>query len=130
MKATLVFLLSAIAFTSSCQEDFDQRLAREAKEMTERHCPQRMDDFTTLDSVAYSISSRTYTRYFTASPQTPEKIFKSKTFLHNSLLEELKNDVSWNTCKENGINFAYIYREAQTRRIVYSTVITKKEYSK
>lgn len=119
-----------MALMFSCQESFDKRLAREAKEQTERHCPKRIDDFTTLDSAVYSIPSRTYIRYFSVSPNTPEKIFASKDLLHRSLVEELRGDVSWNSCKEKGISFSYIYREAITGRTVYSTVITKEEYSK
>lgn len=128
MKVRLVFLLFVIATMLSCQEEFDQRLAREAKEMTNHHCPQRMDDYTTLDSVVYSIPERTYIRYFTVSPEIPEKIFASKDFLHRSLLKELKNDVSWNACKEEGISFSYIYRESKSGKIVYSTIVTKEEY--
>ena len=47
---------------TACGNNFDERLKDEAEQLTKKHCPQQVDDITTLDSVVYDIERRTYVR--------------------------------------------------------------------
>ena len=49
-------LLSAVFLCAlaGCQERFDERLQREAREFTEKHCPQEREPGTVLDSTTYA----------------------------------------------------------------------------
>lgn len=46
--------LTLVGLTTACQESFDQSLEREAREYTNRHCPQEVETGTILDSLVYN----------------------------------------------------------------------------
>ena len=60
-------LLSAVFLCAlaGCQERFDERLQREAREFTAKHCPQEREPGTVLDSTTYSPARRTYSLWYT-----------------------------------------------------------------
>ena len=62
-KRNVIWFLTFFSLTS-CQESFDNRLYREAKEFTVNHCPQEPEKGTRLDSTTYDIASRTYTQWY------------------------------------------------------------------
>lgn len=110
-----IFILCSIIFMiTACQENFDNRCQREAKEYTQRFCPQKMDENITLDSTTYDKGSRTYRYYYSidknantasirAQLKSRENDFRSK------LLLMLINSVQLKPYKDKGINFEYIY---------------------
>ena len=65
-------LLSAVFLCAlaGCQERFDERLQREAREFTAKHCPQEREPGTVLDSTTYSPDRRTYSLWYTVSEST------------------------------------------------------------
>lgn len=130
MKRFLPLILLSVSLCHGCGDDFDTRLQREATEYTRKHCPQKLDGFTTLDSVAYSPAQRTYTRYLSLSPQTPASIFERPETVRNMLLQELKADVGWKRCKDEGIRFAYVYHWQQDGKVAYSLVFTSEDYNR
>ena len=40
---------------SACQESLDERIKRETSEFNKRRCPQKIDEFVTLDSISYIV---------------------------------------------------------------------------
>lgn len=123
LLSSLVFILAA------CGSNFDERLEHEARQYTEKHCPQRLDDITTLDSVVYEIGVRTYTRYLTVPGEAAATVRQNGEAVKAALLTELKNDAAWKTCKDEGINFKYIYRTSGSSEVIYTTTLTRSDYS-
>ena len=62
IKNYSIFLLVLLLIVS-CQENFDQRLKREAQSYTQNNCPQEVEAGLWLDSLSYDIPSRTYTSH-------------------------------------------------------------------
>jgi hypothetical protein len=126
-------LLLLLAFVS-CQENFDKRLQREAKEYSAQHCPQQVQEETVLDSTTYDIPTRTFTRWFTLSgsldtPQAQEIMQKQQSTLQQALLKELQDDPKWKYCMEKEIIFAYKYRSKESGNIVFQTTLMPKDYA-
>lgn len=117
----------------SCQESFDQRCQREAEEYTRKFCPRKVEASNTLDSTTYDIKTRTYCYWYTLSGQfdTPEALAalrQERETLRASLRNSLINSVELRKCKEEGINFAYIYRSAASGKTVLDIRFTKADY--
>lgn len=112
----------------ACQESFDQRLQREAKEYTERHCPMEPEPGTRLDSTTYSPQKQTYTLWFTLSNSNEQVLFGREDMLRRQLIEQLRSDVDYKALKDKGINFNYVYRSAASGRTLYETTLTVKDY--
>lgn len=128
MKRILYSLL-LLAFTG-CGNSFDDRMKVETKEYTERHCPQRLDGYTVLDSAVYDIPSRTYCRYFSVSPEATPALSAHFTALRSGLLDELKNDTQLKECKDEGIIFSYLYRNADTGLEIWHVTFGPDDYGR
>ncbi len=121
---TLLLLLG------SCNNSFDKRLQQEAIDYTSKHCPQKLDSHTTLDSAVYDPASRTYIRYLTLSPSAAAAVMLDTSAVRPVLVEELRNDPSWKACKDEGISFSYVYRTDGKTEAVYQTTLTRSDYSR
>ena len=128
----ICLLLSAAVFFS-CQESFDERCAREAREYTEKRCPQEQGDGCVLDSMAYDIATRTYRYFYTLydvldDERMRQQIVERKSELHEELLRALRNSIALKECKAQGINFNYVYTSQSTRERLIDITFTKKDY--
>lgn len=123
----LGFILLSSIFTS-CQESFDERLCREAKEFTKNHCPQEPEKGTRLDSTTYNIQSRTYTQWYSLETLNEQILSNNMPLLKQALLKRLIADVNYKALKDEDITFRYVYYSQNNGRIVYQTSITAKEY--
>lgn len=112
----------------ACGQSFDERLKREAQTFTRTHCPQRLDAMTTLDSAVYDIPSRTYIRYYSVSASAIPVLQQNSLAVRAGLLNELKGDASWKSCKDEGVSFRYIYRVSGSSTPVYTTTLTATDY--
>lgn len=125
-KSFAIMVLSLIL--ASCGSNFDSRLKTEAEQFTEKHCPQQVDDITTLDSAVYDISRRTYMRYFKLAASAMPVARENRLAVKASLLEELKSNASWKRCKDEHINFEYIYRNANHASDAFTIRLEPKDY--
>lgn len=124
----LLIVLSALSV--GCRENFDERLAREAREYTKRSCPNEPEKGTRLDSVTYSIPTHTYSLWYSLSEEN-EQVFKSqKPLLHPLLVKRLKADVNYNALKKENVRFAFVYHSMNSGKIVFTTLIEPKEYNR
>ena len=134
MSKKYIFLCAIGAIVlSSCQEDFDHHLQREAISYTQKHCPQNIETGITLDSATYDIPSRTYTQWHTLSgfldsPEAHKASLDNLDKLKAQLVTTLRGDTKWETCKENGIDFAYAYRSASKGEQIFKITLTPKDY--
>ena len=131
----ILFFFVILAAITSCQENFDNRCQREAKEYTQRFCPQKMDKYITLDSTTYdkkiktycywySITKNTYTESIRTQLKSQEADFRSK------LLLMLINSVQLKSYKDNGINFEYVYKYSDEQSPFIRILFTRNDYSK
>lgn len=121
------------ALLCGCQEDFDSHLQREAKSFTEKHCPKEIEAGNTLDSATYDISTRTYTQWFTFSGFLDSSEAQKASLAHLDkikvhLLTTLRGDTKWETCKDKGINFSYVYRSASSNKTLFHITLTPEDY--
>lgn len=123
-----ILLSAALLLFSSCRDDFGKRLQQEATDYTKKRCPQRLDAYTTLDSVVYDPDTRIYARYFSLDATTPETLLEHPASIREMLLQELKGDAGWKRCKDEGICFSYSYRSKRNDSLVYTTTLSPDDY--
>ena len=132
MKHTLLITLGVIALFASCTQDkFDINCQKEARGFTERQCPRKVDEITTIDSMVYHIDTRTLTYYYTLDSTLNLKEMDNCIALglfHDLLHENLKNNISLKKHKEHKVNFEYIYYLQGKDSVVVHEVFTEKDY--
>ncbi len=126
-KAILPTLLAAL-LCAACQESFDKRLQREAREYTERHCPAEPEPGTRLDSVTYTPFTKEYALCYTLSPENERTVRENSALMRHSLRESLASNVEYKELKKRGVTFRFVYRSAATGRTVYDTSLTRADY--
>ncbi len=128
MRLNVILLLAAFALcVTGCQENFDKRLQREAREYTEKHCPEESEPGTTLDSLTYDVSSRVYSMYYTLSSEN-EAVFRSSlAYVRDGLVERLVMDEKSKTIKEHDVNFRFVYR-SKDGKLVYEATLKPSDY--
>lgn len=115
----------------SCQESFDDRCAREAREYTEKQCPHRMDEYTVMDSLTYDRQTRTLNYYYTLegaldndSVMTDQACEELKKMLHKDVI----NSVGLKSYKEKDINFRHCYYSKSSGKIRFQVRFTPEDY--
>lgn len=128
-------LLAACLLLASCYENFDERCVREAKEHTQKFCPQRVDTGIILDSTTYDIKTRTYHYWYSLhdhldTPEAHETLPQVRGQFRTELLRSIINSVVLKKCKEEGITFVYTYRSSSTGKQVMQEKITQEDYQR
>ncbi len=130
LKRPVLATLSALALfaATACGSSFEERLTEEAKEYTANHCPEKVEDGMTLDSISYDGKTNVYTSYYSVDKSAEDVLNSNIPLLHQLLLGQLKDNVEYKTVKEHRVCFAYLYRSKTTGRAIYTTRIEAKEY--
>ena len=134
MKKKSLWLLPALwgLVATSCQESFEERCAREAREYTEKQCPRRMDPYTMMDSLTYDKASRTLYYYYTLEGLLDnDTVMTTQTYdaLEDLLRKNVVNSVDLKTYKEKGINFAYCYYSKASGKVRFQVRFTPEDYN-
>ncbi len=124
LKITCLALLASLCACTS----FDDRMKAETKAYTSRHCPQKMDEVTTKDSLTYDAETRTYWQHCSIVAEYVDIVSQNAGDVRNALLMELKNDAALKECKDEKINFGYSYRAANTKKEIIRLVFAPKDY--
>lgn len=125
------FLFPAAALllcVTGCQENFDKRLQREAREYTAKHCPEEAEAGTTLDSLSYDVSQRVYTMYYTLSGENEAVFISSMAYVREGLVERLVQDEKTKTIKEHDVAFRFVYRSKESKKTIYETTLRPSDY--
>ena len=138
--ATLgIALLFAVCLTS-CQESKTQRLEREAQELTERTCPQRImpDGSVILDSIVYHDDGSNEIGYFYQVNTDDEGVVKlqlQKKELERQLLSTVINSIDLRNVKEMGVTIVSHFDRVkadslgnQRREEILTFRFTKEDY--
>lgn len=126
-KSALCSML--LCLMCACQGNFDDRLEKEAKAFTADNCPQEVEAGTLLDSLTYDKQQRIYTLHYSVNATNEAALREKANLMHQLLLNNLRNDVSYKDVKDQGVTFRYIYRSAQSHTTVYTTDIPSTEYA-
>lgn len=126
MKWTGGGVLGMLLLVAGCQQSFDERLADEARAFTLKHCPQQLDDYTTLDSVKYDLATRTYRNYLTLDAAVPATLWDNLPLVKATLVHDLQNNAKWNLARKKGVTFEYVYRGGRLGD--FSVRITPEDY--
>ena len=128
MKKYWIITAITLLFTA-CQESLEDRCAREAKEYTRKSCPVKMDDNTTLDSLAFERSTHTLHYYYKLTGVADQDSIANNIDAVNVLKKELKNTTTLKLYKDNHYRFAYTFRsEKNPDKILIDVVFTDKDY--
>ena len=132
MLKRLFIPLVLVALLSACnQEKLENRAARECKEYTQKNCPYKVNEVTTLDSLTFDVATHIFTRYFSivTDSQSIQKAKENKDEFAKKLIEEVRNETSMKTYKDNGYSFRFVYySDADPSLILYDKTVTKEEY--
>lgn len=131
MKGTNITLLClSLVCITACKSDFDRRLTQEAKDYTLNHCPQSIDEGTTLDSVTYSPESRTYTFWYTLNSEYEDFVKENPDAFRNAIKEELVSNVTYVSLKDKKVTFGYRYHSLSTHKEIFKAEIKAEEYQR
>lgn len=123
----------SILLFSSCQEKKADFFEREAREFTEKNCPQQLDAYTRLDSVVYvkDDAAGNLRLYYAITLNTDDE----RTELMNHLgelgeqnLKIVRNSIAYTKHKEAGVSFTYIYYDTQRGGKIAEYHFTEKDY--
>lgn len=126
-KYLLIF--ACMGLFAACQESLEDRCAREARAYTEKNCPVKLDNTTTLDSMTFDRATHTLHYYYRLTGTADRDDILQEDDAINALKKELKNTTSLRVYKEKKYRFAYTYRsEKDPQKILLDVVFTDKDY--
>lgn len=130
-----LLLLSVVTFSLfSCQEKKPDYFEREAREYTEKHCPEQMDAFTRLDSLVFEKGTNgevgTLHSYYTLSlsEEIRKEVMNKLGELGDMNLKIIRNSVILAKHKEAGATFHYIYHDEETGEKIAEYTFAPKDY--
>ena len=131
-RISILFLVLLLAFVS-CQERKADFFERDAREYTEKNCPQVFDKYTTLDSVVYvreKDGAGDLVQYYTLNlnEEARNELMNKLGELAEMNLNAVRNSIVFAKHKEEGVSFTYIYHDATTGEKIVEYHFTKKDY--
>lgn len=127
----LLTLMSATCLQSCKKETKDERIKRETAEFTEKNCPSKVDEYTTMDSAVYDMQTHKLTYHYTMKGELDNDSIYTEEVLstfREKVLNEIKTSIQMKNYKDAGLSFAYQYISDKSGKILVSLEITKEEY--
>ncbi len=127
----ILFFAPLLLLLASCQESLEDRAAREVVEYTRKACPQKLNDFTILDSLTFDKSTHTFTQHLTltGNADNVERAQQMNSQLKDDLVMGVKSDTSQKRYKDEGYNFRFIARSQSNKDVIlYQATVTKEDY--
>ena len=129
--AAVALLLAVAAVVSACAESFEDRCRREAREYTEKQCPRRLDDFVTVDSMAYIEQPQGFAYYYSVNDDAGDADLLTddiKEEFLNHLRQNVRKDITMKTYKEKGFYFTYKYYSKATGDVFIEATFGPEDY--
>lgn len=127
-----VCLLAVVSLTAvSCQENRMERFEREAREFTEKKCPQNFDNGIVLDSMVFHQGAENVMEYnYTVSGRLDDAAVFGELMkeIEPKMLSGVKSAVDLKDLKSNGITISYRYLSSKTGKELYRMNFTKEDY--
>lgn len=115
----------------SCQEKRMDRFEREAREFTMKHCPQQMDNVTTLDSMVFLKEGKGNLLFYYTLDVTDEQsvlLQNISSTIENEDLSIVKNSVEMVKYKDLGATISFIYLIASSGDTLARYDFTPEDY--
>ena len=129
---TYYILLLSLCFLCSCQEKRQDRFVREAKEYTITYCPQRLDNFTVLDSMVFEPQGEAgdLQQYYslTLTEEQRSELMNQLGEMGDQNLKVVRNSVLFSKYRDAGASFTYIYHDVATGDKIAEYHFEKKDY--
>ena len=120
---------SIVMLVAACQQSLEQKAAQEARMYTQKNCPAQLTETLVMDSMSFDEVTHTLSYYYTFTGAADSVGAINKEEARSNLLTALKNTTSMMAYKEEGYNFAYIYRSQKNPdTILFEAILTKKDY--
>ncbi|MBR2629977.1 MAG: hypothetical protein Q4F47_08530 [Bacteroidaceae bacterium] len=131
--AVSVSCFMTLFFFASCRESIHERFEREAREYTEQNCPRSMGDgITMIDSMVYvqNMPNGEWAIHYSVflDEEQKKELMSKKDELERLNLKFVQNSPIFIKQKEAGIDFAFIYHDALTKKKFLECRYTKKDY--
>lgn len=94
-------------------------------------CPRRIDPYTVLDSIVYSVDSKELIHYYTVQDSLDnEDVYTDELCneFRENLLTNIRNSIGLKTYKAHGITFAYQYQSVRSNRVYMDIKFSSSEY--
>lgn len=130
VKVCSGLLLLMLTLSSCHQKSYDEKISQQTAE-SNQNCPQRMDQYTVLDSMHYDIPTRTMGYYYsiqgdmdvdTAYTDTVVEAFRT------AILKNLRSSIDIKELKDSNTNFVYVYTSQKSKRRLMQLKYTPKDY--
>lgn len=134
VRKSLILLSVVTISLFSCQEKKPDYFEREAREYTEKHCPEQMDAFTRLDSLVFEKGTNgevgTLNSYYTLTltKELRAEVMNKLGELGELNLKTIRNSVVLAKHKEAGVTFHYVYHDEETGEKIAEYTFTPKDY--
>ena len=133
MKKAILLIVISAAVSVSCnkQRNFDEEAQLDAIHQTQKICPREVADGVRLDSIAYSVPTRTMNYYYTMHDQydNPQALKSGEQKFRQAMLRQIIQSIDMKKAKDHGVTFQYIYRSKSTGKLLLKEVFTKEEYT-
>lgn len=127
----ILYIAIATLFLMACQESYEDRCAREAKEFTLKKCPAQINQNTIIDSMTFDKQALTVSYYYTLTGAADNMMAIKQTNPRELLLNEVKNATALKGARDHGYNIRYIYHSTANKGMVlFETTFTFKDYNK
>ena len=134
MRKLSILALLLLLF-SACQESLDERIRRETSEFNKRRCPQKIDEFVTLDSISYIIHENgdeandyIYNYSLRCDSSELELFYSQKSELERRLVSKIKNAQDLRFIKEAGCTIHCLFKSPSTHKELLSFKFTQTQY--
>lgn len=124
-------LMALVAFASSCTESFEERCRRETREFNEKQCPRKLDEYVTIDSMAYVEQPQGFVYYYTLSDEGIKEGYMTdeiKEQFIDQMRQKVRSDINMKTYKEKGFTFTYIYRSRAQGTLLFDASFGPEDY--
>lgn len=114
----ITYLILILSILSCGRKSFDEQMEEQARDFTLKQCPREVDQFTTIDSLAYDRKTKTLKYYYTLKGELDDSTKLSPSACEDfeeTMLSKLRNDLGLKKEKENGVAFEYNYYSQKTR---------------
>ena len=129
---TAIPLLAIMLAFFSCQEKKADFFEREAREYTEKNCPQQLDEVTRLDSIVFvkNQGAGDLCLYYTLilDDDARAKVLEKLDEIGDENLRVVRNSVIYAKHKEAGVGFTYIYHDAEQGNVIATYHFTPEDY--
>lgn len=126
----LFFVILISAFLCSCQESLTERCTREAKEYTDKNCPQKIGKELILDSVTFTAATNAMGYHYTATGSLDDMEMmnaNSKKF-RELMNHEIRNSTNLKQYKDAGFSFEYVYTSEKNKNTLLVLRFEEKDY--